>query len=57
MIFIRSLYNDMESGLEGLRYSPLLTPYIFIEDNNSKVRTNNEWIRVNYNSNFTITTE
>ena len=57
MIFIRSLYNDMESGLEGLRYSPLLTPYIFIEESNSKVRTNSEWVRVNYNSNFTITAE
>ena len=57
MIFIRALYTDMEGGLESRKYSPLLTPYIFIEDSNSRVNINNEWVRVNYNSNFTITAE
>ena len=57
MIFIRALYTDMEGGLESRKYSPLLTPYIFIEDSNSRVHINNEWVRVNYNSNFTITAE
>lgn len=57
MIFIRSLYDKIETGLANEQFIPLQTPYSFIEDENSGVRVNGEWIRINYNSNFTITTE
>ena len=57
MVFIKSLYGAMETGLEGAHSMPLLTPYTFETDATSGVRINNQWIKVNYNSNFTITTE
>ncbi len=57
MIFIRSLYDSIEHNLSGENFAPLQTPYHFIQDPKSGVRVNSEWIRVNYNNNFTITAE
>ena len=57
VVFVKSLYGTMETGLEGVHSKPLLTPYIFEVDEKSGLRINNQWIKVNYNSNFTITTE
>jgi hypothetical protein len=57
VVFVKSLYGAMETGLEGAHLMPLLTPYIFETDAKSGVRINSQWIKVNYNSNFTITTE
>lgn len=56
-VFIRSLYDKIEAALEGSRFQPLQTPYTFVQDNQTNIRTNEEWVRVNYNSNFTITAE
>ena len=57
VLFVSSLYGAMKTGLEGAYSMPLLTPYIFDTNDKSGVRINNQWIKVNYNSNFTITTE
>lgn len=57
VVFVQSLYGTMETGLEGVLSMPLLTPYVFEENNATGVRINSQWIKVNYNSNFTITTE
>ena len=57
VVFIKSLYGTMESGLEGAHLMPLLTPYSFEADATSGVRINNQWIKVNYNNRYTITTE
>ncbi len=57
VVFVKSLYGAMETGLEGAHSMPLLSPYIFEADVTSGVRINNQWIKVNYNSNYTITTE
>ena len=57
VVFVKSLYGTMETGLEGVHAMPLLTPYIFEVDERTGLRINNQWIKVNYNSNFTITTE
>lgn len=57
MIFIRSLYGKIGSELNNELFTPLQTPYKFVQDSQSKVRVNGEWIRVNYNRNFTITAE
>ncbi len=57
VVFVKSLYGAMETGLEGAHTMPLLTPYTFEADPTSGVRINNQWIKVNYNSKFTITTE
>ena len=57
MIFIRSLYDKIGSGLADVIYYPLQTPYKFVQNEQSRLRINSEWIRVNYNRNFTITAE
>ncbi len=57
VVFVKSLYGTMETGLEGAHSMPLLTPYAFETNPTSGVRVNNLWVKVNYNSNFTITTE
>ena len=57
VVFVKSLYGTMEIGLEGAHSMPLLTPYTFEVDATDGLRINNQWIKVNYNSNFTITTE
>lgn len=57
MIFVESLFGGIETALAGRRFVPLQTPYSFERDDKSGIRVNSEWVRVNYNSNFTITTE
>ena len=57
VVFVKSLYGAMETGLEGVHQMPLLTPYAFETNGDRQIRINNQWIKVNYNSNFTITTE
>ena len=57
VVFVKSLYGTLEIGLEGAHSMPLLTPYTFEVDATNGLRINNQWIKVNYNSNFTITTE
>lgn len=56
-IFIRSLYNKIKDGLNGENFSPLQTPYTFTKSENTNLHINEQWVRVNYNSNFTITAE
>jgi ribosomal protein L10 len=57
VVFVSALYGGLDTGLEGVLSMPLLTPYVFDAGSSSGVRKNNQWIRVNYNSDFTITTE
>lgn len=57
VIFVKALYGDIESGLEGTHYLPLLSPYTFEVDKTSGVHINSNWVKVNYNSNYTITIE
>jgi len=57
VVFVKSLYGTMETGLEGIHSMPLLTPYTFDTNVANGLRINTQWIKVNYNSNFTITTE
>ena len=57
VVFVKSLYGAIETGLEGAHLMPLLTPYAFESNPTTGIRINSQWIKVNYNSNFTITTE
>ena len=57
VVFVKALYNTIETGLEGTLSTHLLSPYAFEQNPTSGIRVNNQWIKVNYNSNFTITTE
>lgn len=56
MIFIPPLF-DSEYVASDKVFRPLQTPYSFETDPVTKVRINSEWVRVQYNSNFTITAE
>lgn len=56
MIFIPSLFEQQNIDSERV-FKPLQTPYNFITDPTTKVRINDEWVRVQYNSDFTITAE
>ena len=57
VVFVKSLYGAMDAALEGAHSMPLLTPYVFETNGENGLHINNQWIKVNYNSNFTITTE
>ncbi len=57
MIFGEALYSDLDYNLEGRSYTPLQSSYRFKTDQDSGIHTNSEWIRVNYNNNYTITIE
>lgn len=56
VLFVSSLYGAIENGMEGGVFMPLLTPYSFVRDERG-VLVNKHWVKVNYNKDFTITTE
>ena len=43
--------DDITGAMGGKQYTPLMTPYTFLDN------TNSEWVRINYHRNYTITTE
>ena len=57
MIFAPAMYNDIEYDMEGRRYTPLQTTYLFGQGEGRANHLNRNWTRVNYNNDFTITTE
>ncbi len=57
MIFGEALYSDMEYGLEGRTYTPLHSSYKFEVDPTTSIHVNGEWVKVKYNSNYTISIE
>lgn len=56
VIFCAGMFSDIEYDMEGRRYRPLQTVYNF-KRSESGSHLNSEWMRVNYNSDFTITAE
>lgn len=54
MIFVPGMYNDIQYGMEGRTYTPLQTAYRFERKGNGN-RVNRNWMRVDYNADFTIT--
>ena len=57
VLFVRGLFESMDTAMEGIRQQPLLTPYRFERSSEGGVRVNNEWVKVMYHSNYTITNE
>lgn len=57
VLFVRGLFESMDTAMEGIRQQPLLTPYRFERAVEGGVRVNGEWVKVMYHSNFTITNE
>ena len=51
------MYGDIEYDLEDRRYMPLQTTYLFGQGEGRENHVNRNWMRVNYNSDFTITIE
>ncbi len=57
VIFCRGMFSDIEYDMEGRRYRPLQTTYTFRQEEGQLTHLNQEWVRVNYNADFTITLE
>lgn len=57
LIFATAMFNDIEYDLEDRRYVPLQTLYRFEQEEPTHNHANSSWMRVNYNSDFTITIE
>lgn len=55
MIFVPGMYNDIEYDMEDRRYAPLQTAYLFGQEGDSPNHVNGNWMRVDYNDDFTIT--
>ena len=57
MIFVPAMYNDIEYDMSSKRYAPLGSTYLFRQGEGCATHVNFNWTRVNYNSDFTITTD
>ncbi len=55
VIFAEGLYSDIEYNMEGRAFTPLQSFYRFEQDAQSGLHINKEWLRVDYNKDFTIT--
>lgn len=54
-IFCPAMYNDIEYDMEGKRYTPLQTTYLFKTQAGRDNHINRNWTQVRYNKDFTIT--
>lgn len=57
LIFCPGMFSDIEYDMEGRRYRPLQSPYTFEQSEGSLTHINREWVRVDYNPDFSITIE
>lgn len=57
VIFATGSYSDIQYNLEGRSYTPLQTTYIFEQSAGRRSHVNRNWMRVNYNHDFTISLE
>ncbi|MFI3282578.1 MAG: LysM peptidoglycan-binding domain-containing protein [Rikenellaceae bacterium] len=56
-IFGEGAYSDIEYGMEGRTFTPLQTTYRFQKIRGKESRANQNWMRVNYKNDFTISIE
>ena len=54
-IFCPAMYNDIEYNMEGKRYTPLQTTYLFKKQDGRDNHINRNWTQVRYNKDYTIT--
>ena len=57
MMFVGGMRSDIDYKMLDKRYAPLQTTYKFERDGEAGRYINQEWVRVNYNNNYTITIE
>lgn len=54
VIFCKGMFDDIQYNMSGRRYVPLQTVYSF-ENSPAGTWINREWMRLDYNKNFTVT--
>lgn len=54
VIFCKGMFDDIQYNMGGRRYAPLQTVYSF-ERSPAGTWVNREWMRLDYNKNFTVT--
>ena len=57
IIFCLGMRSDIEYNMLDKRYAPLQTGYKFYQTEVGGKYINREWVRINYNSNYSITLE
>ncbi len=57
MIFCPAMFGDIQYDLEGRRFMPLQTTYIFKREGDKRNHVNRNWTRADYDRNFTITVQ
>ena len=57
IIFCGGMRSDIEYNMLDKRYTPLQTGYKFFQTEIGGKYINREWVRINYNSNYSITLE
>lgn len=57
MIFCPGMYLDIEYDMQGRRYTPLQTTYLFGQAEGRHNHVNRNWTRINYHKDYTITIE
>ncbi len=57
VIFARAMFDDIQYDLEERNYTPLQTTYRFGQEPGRANHVNQNWTRVNYNEDFSITIE
>lgn len=57
IIFCTGMRSDIDYNMLDKKYTPLQTSYQFSHKGEGDKYVNQEWMRVNYNSNYTITIE
>ena len=57
MIFVPAMYSDIQYDMEGRRYTPLQTSYTFQQMPGRFNHVNQNWMRVSYRPDFTITVD
>mgnify|MGYP000133453750 CR=1 FL=1 len=57
MIFVPAMYSDIQYDMEGRRYTPLQTSYTFQQMPGGSNHVNQNWMRVSYRPDFTITVD
>ena len=57
IVFCGGMRGDIEYNMLDKRYTPLQTVYKFVQEGENGKYVNQEWMRINYNSNYTITVE
>ena len=57
IIFCSGMRSDIEYNMLDKKYAPLQTGYKFYQTEVGGKYINREWVRINYNSNYSITLE